>query len=204
MTSTRQAIASTQDTTARIVNALVDVISTDGITEFSVQSVADRANVSHRTVYRHFPSREALLEGITDYLEDPMRAEGLPGVPEDLDDCVDTIEGVFAFFEANAAMIEAMVIVRLALGMEPSRSRERTEGFIDIVRKGAPHLSEDEIHSYAMGLRAIASSQHWYVLTRRLGLSTEQASKVAADTLRALIGEIRRRNARQRSKEEGQ
>lgn len=201
MTLTRQTIPSTQDTTARIVNALVDVISTDGITEFSVQAVADRASVSHRTVYRHFPSREALLEGITDYLEDPMRAEGLPGVPENLDECVDTIESVFTFFEANAPMIEAMVIVRLALGMEPSRSRERTEGFVEIVRKGAPHLSADEAHSYAMGLRAIASSQHWYVLTRRLGLSTEQASKVAADTLRALIGEIRRRNARQRSKE---
>ncbi len=201
MTFTRQAITSTPDTTARIVNALVDVISTDGITEFSVQSVADRANVSHRTVYRHFPSREALLEGITDYLENPMRAEGLPGVPEDLDDCVDTIESVFAFFESNAPIIEAMVIVRLALGMEPSRSSERTEGFVEIVRNGAPHLPPDEAHSYAMGLRAIASSQHWYVLTRRLGLSTEQASKVAADTLRALIGEIRRRNARQRSKE---
>lgn len=201
MTSTQQTTTSTRDTTARIINALVDVISTDGITEFSVQAVADRANVSHRTVYRHFPSREALLEGITDYLEDPMRAEGLPGVPEDLDDCVDTIESVFTFFEANAPMIEAMVVVRLALGMEPSRSRERTEGFVDIVRKGAPHLSADEAHSYAMSLRAIASSQHWYVLTRRLGLSTEQASQVAADTLRALIGEIRRRNARQRSKE---
>jgi len=201
MTSTRQAAAPTEHTTARILNALVDVISTDGITEFSVQAVADRAEVSHRTIYRHFPSREALLEGITDYLEDPMRAEGLPGVPEDLDDCVDTIESVFAFFEANAPMIEAMVIVRLALGMEPSRSRERTEGFMEIVRKGAPHLSAEEVHSYAMGLRAIASSQHWYVLTRRLELSTGQASKVAADTLRALIGEIRRRDARQRSKE---
>lgn len=201
MTSTRQAIPSTQDTTARIVNALVDVISTDGIAEFSVQAVADRANVSHRTVYRHFPNREALLEGITDYLEDPMRAEGLPGVPEDLDDCVDTIESVFAFFEANAPMIEVMVVVRLALDMEPSRSRERTKGFVEIVRKGAPNLSADDARSYAMGLRAIASSQHWYVLTRRLGLSTEQASKVAADTLRALIGEIRRRNARQRPKE---
>lgn len=201
MTSTRQAAAPTENTTARILNALVDVISTDGITEFSVQAVADRAEVSHRTIYRHFPNREALLEGITDYLEDPMRAEGLPGVPEDLDGCVDTIENVFAFFEANAPMIEAMVIVRLALGMEPRRSSERTEGFIEIVRNGAPHLSPDEVHSYAMGLRAIASSQHWYVLTRRLGLSTEQASKIATDTLRALIGEIRRHDARQRSKE---
>lgn len=201
MTSIQQTTPSTQDTTARIISALVDVISTDGITEFSVQAVADRANVSHRTVYRHFPSREALLEGITDFLEDPMRAEGLPGVPEDLDDCVDTIESVFKFFEANAPMIEAMVVVRLAMGVEPSRSQERTEGFVDIVRKGAPDLSAEDVHSYAMSLRAIASSQHWYVLTRRLGLSTEQASRVAADTLRALIGEIRRRNARQQSKE---
>lgn len=201
MTSTRQPAAPTEDTTARILNALVDVISTDGITEFSVQAVADRAEVSHRTIYRHFPSREALLEGITDFLEDPMRAEGLPGVPEDLDDCVDTIESVFTFFEANAAMIEAMVVVRLALGMEPSRSRERTEGFIDIVRREAPQLSPDEVNGYAMGLRAMASSQHWYVLTRRLGLTTDEASRVTAESLRALIGEIRRRNARQRSKE---
>lgn len=201
MTSTTRTTSPTEDTTTRILNALVDVISTDGITEFSVQAVADRANVSHRTVYRHFPSREALLEGITEYLEDPMRADGLPGVPKDLDECVDTIENVFAFFQTNAPMIEAMVIVRLALGMEPTRSSERTKGFVEIVRTAAPHLSPEEVESYAMGLRSIASSQHWYVLTRRLGLNTEQASKVAADTLRALIGEIRRRNARQRSKE---
>lgn len=201
MTLTGQTTSSTKDTTTRILNALVDVISTDGITEFSVQAVADRANVSHRTIYRHFPSREALLEGITDYLEDPMRSEGLPGIPNSLDECVETIEGVFSFFESNAAMIEAMVVVRLAVGVEPSRGLERTKGFIDIVRNDAPHLSPEEVERYAMGLRAIASSQHWYVLTRRLGLSTEQASKVAADTLRALIGEIRRHNARQRSKE---
>lgn len=201
MTFTRRATSPTGDTTTRILNALVDVISTDGITEFSVQAVADRANVSHRTIYRHFPSREALLEGITDYLEDPMRSEGLPGIPNSLDECVETIESVFSFFEANAAMIEAMVVVRLAVGVEPSRGLERTKGFIDIVRNDAPHLSPEEVESYAMGLRSIASSQHWYVLTRRLGLSTEQAHKVAADTLRALIGEIRRRNARRRSKE---
>lgn len=183
------------------MKALVDVLSTDGISEFSVQAVADRAQVSHRTVYRHFPSREALLEGLTDHLEDPMRASGLPGIPGSLDEGIDSIGDLFEFFEEHSRMIEAMVVVRLALGFEPTRSQDRTAAFGELVLAEAPHLTRQEAHTYAMGLRAIASSQHWYVLTRRLGLTTEEASKVAVDSLRALIGEIRRRNARQRSKE---
>lgn len=99
-------------------------------------------------------------------------------------------------------MIEAMVVVRLALGREPSRSHERTLGFIEIVRREAPHLTAEQARSYGLALRSIASSQHWYALTRRLDLPAKPAAAVTAETLRALIGEIRRRNARQRPKGE--
>lgn len=34
---------------------MVEVILEGGLPGFSVQEVADRAGVSHRTVYRHFP-----------------------------------------------------------------------------------------------------------------------------------------------------
>lgn len=183
------------------MEALVDVLSTDGISEFSVQAVADRAKVSHRTVYRHYPSREALLEGLTEHLEDPMRASGLPGIPASLDQAVDSIVPLFEFFEKHAPTLEAMVVVRLALGVEPARSQERTKAFQDLVEEDAPNLDPEETRSYAMGLRAIASSQHWYVLTRRLGISTPRAADVTAESLRALIGQIRRRNARKRTRE---
>lgn len=189
-------------TRARIMEALVEVLSTDGISGFSVQAVADRANVSHRTVYRHYPSREALLEGLTEHLEDPMRARGLPEVPGSLDEAVESIAQLFEFFEEHAPTIEAMVIVRMALGVEPTRSQQRTAIFTDLVRSEAPDLAKEDAYTYAMGLRAIASSQHWYVLTRRLGLTTPRAANVASESLRALIGQVRRRNARERSREE--
>ena len=176
----------------------MDVIATDGVADFSVQAVANRADVSHRTVYRYFPSREALLEGLTDFLDDPLRAAGLPAVPESLDEIVESIPATFEFFEANAPVIEAMVIVRLALGIEPTRSKERTEAFDRIVREEAPSLTGQQTHTYAMGLRSIASSQHWHLLTRRLELPASEAATVAVDSLRALIGEIRRRDARER------
>lgn len=185
------------------MDALVDVLATDGITGFSVQGVADRAEVAHRTVYRYYPSKEALLEGLTDYLEAPMRAAGLPGIPEDLESgTIGAIEPLYRFFETHAPLIEALVVVRLALGIEPKRSQERTRSFIELVREEAPHLTPEEARRYGLGLRSIASSQHWYVLTRRLGLTSDEAADITTQTLRALIGEIRRQNTRQRPKGE--
>ena len=186
------------DTRARIMDALVEVLNTEGITEFSVQRVADRAGVAHRTVYRHYPNREALLEGIAEHLEAPMRAQGLPGIPRTLDDAVEVIDPLFEFFEDHRPLMEAMVIVRLALGTEPARSKERTDAFVELVRREAPHLTAAQTRRHGLGLRAIASSQHWYVLTRRLDLSNAEAAAVTKDSLRALIGEIRRHNTRQR------
>ena len=48
----------TRERTRRaILEAMVDVImEADGI-GFSVQAVADRAGVTHRTIYNHFPTR---------------------------------------------------------------------------------------------------------------------------------------------------
>lgn len=187
-----------QDTTSKILHALVDVVSSEGVVAFSVQAVADRAQVSHRTVYRHYPSREALLEGLSNYVEDPMREHALPDPqPANLEGLLASIEPTFEFFENYAPMIEAMVVVRMALGVEPTRSQERTQEFIDVVRQEAPNLTAADVRKYGIGLRSIASSEHWYSLRRRLGLDAESASSVTSETIRALVGEIRRRNARQ-------
>ena len=52
------------ETRTRILDAVVRVVLDDGIHAFSVANVAKRAGVSHRTVYRHFASREELLDAV--------------------------------------------------------------------------------------------------------------------------------------------
>lgn len=189
------------ETGIRILEALADVVLTDGVSAFSVQAVADQAGVSHRTVYRYFPSREALLEGLTEHLDRWMRAEGLPGTPTSFDETIQAIPVVYEFFETHAPLVEAMVIVSLALRIEPRQRQERTEGFISMMRREAPHLQPAEAHRWALALRSLASSQQWYALTRRFGLDPADAVTVTVDSLRTLIGEIRRRDARMQRKE---
>ena len=73
-------------TRARILDALVRVILDDGVHAFSVANVAKRAGVSHRTVYRHFATREELLEGLGDWLDATPEFGIAPGLPTSLRD----------------------------------------------------------------------------------------------------------------------
>lgn len=192
----------TLDTRIRILEALADVILTDGVAAFSVQAVADRAGVAHRTVYRHFPSREALLEGLTEHLDEWMRAEGVPGIPTSFEQLLESVPVVYDFFEEHAPMIEAMVVVSLALGVEPGRRRQRTDGFVELIRRHAPNLDPSETRRWAIAVRSLASSQQWYTLRRRYQMDGSDAIAVTERLLRALIADIRRYDARLRSKGE--
>src|SRR5262245_6499022 len=63
-----------QRTRRAILEAMVDVImETDGI-GFSVQAVADRAGVTHRTIYNHFPTRAALCDAFSDHVDELLGA----------------------------------------------------------------------------------------------------------------------------------
>ncbi|HET9384544.1 MAG TPA: helix-turn-helix domain-containing protein, partial [Gemmatimonadales bacterium] len=83
-------------TRGAILEAMADVITeTNGI-GFSVQAVADRAGVTHRTIYNYFPTREALCEAFSDYVDELLASAGglseppafsiasLPALVEDL------------------------------------------------------------------------------------------------------------------------
>src|SRR5574341_153497 len=63
-----------QRTRRAILEAMVDVImATHGI-GFSVQAVADRAGVTHRTIYNYFPTRDALCDAFSDYVDELLMA----------------------------------------------------------------------------------------------------------------------------------
>jgi AcrR family transcriptional regulator len=50
----------------RIVDAALQIIDAEGLDELSMRSLATRLNSSTATLYRHFPTREALLQGVID------------------------------------------------------------------------------------------------------------------------------------------
>lgn len=59
---------SANDTRAKILEAAAYIIQTNGILSFTLEAVAKQAGVSKGGLLYHFPSKEALVSGMVEYL----------------------------------------------------------------------------------------------------------------------------------------
>lgn len=179
------------DTTARIVDAVVRVILDEGVHAFTVANVARRAGVAHRTVYRHFPTRESLLEAVADTLELPPSPD--PSVAFDDDDAAErAVRATFAGFAAAPDMTRAVVVASIALGHALSHRERRTEALHRALARRFPRLPSDTLRRAASAVRNTVGSRAWYLLTAELGQTYEEAADTAAWTVRALLAQLER------------
>ncbi len=177
-----------------ILKALAKVILEKGVHNFSVQTVADAAGVSHRTVYRHYPTREALLEGLADYLETLLEQQRYQSVPENASDVLKAVTEVFHIFEDVDIYVKAMVLARLSTGHRPASTLERDTAFQKIIKDLAPKLDDNEIDRAASLIRYLVSSTTWMILTDNMGLSTKEALQGVKWAVEVLFEDLKKRN----------
>jgi AcrR family transcriptional regulator len=79
MTSLTQSRRGGRGARARILTAAAELFYFEGINATGVERIASRASVSKRTLYRHFPSKTALVE---EYLQRLRREAGEAAPPE--------------------------------------------------------------------------------------------------------------------------
>lgn len=69
---------------AAILHAALQSFQKEGFHGTSMDAVAERANVSKRTVYNHFPSKDVLFDVVTDHLWSQLVPDGETLPPRDL------------------------------------------------------------------------------------------------------------------------
>lgn len=177
----------------RIMSALADVVAEQGVSGFSVQEVADRAGVSHRTVYRHYDSREALLDGYARWLDERLVASGGVTGVDDAGSIPSGVETTFRLFDELGALVEALVVVSLATRSHVARRDERTEEFRQTLEAGdvLAHLSEGDAEVVTALIRTIATSNTWFLFRHEHDIDGERAGRAVAWALRTLIEELR-------------
>src|SRR5688572_7377060 len=133
-------------TRARILDALVRVVLDEGVHAFSVAKVAERAGISHRTVYRHFASREELLEALSESIDSA-------GTPEEVQDwrskqLIDHARagasGLFGALESMSDRATAEFIISVALRHNTRGKRQRWAKVQAEMREHFPALPPDQ------------------------------------------------------------
>ena len=165
--------ASTRD---RIMRALASEVLERGAHDFSVQGVADRAGISHRTVYRYFPTREDLFHAYGGWLDEQL-GDGAYELPRGLGELAAASVGVFERFERVPLLAEAYVRI-LATGAAVAVHDTRKRAFVNLVKRDARDVDKRHQLALAAVLRQVVSSATWAQAREEFGVGGEELGEV--------------------------
>jgi AcrR family transcriptional regulator len=188
--------AAKQETRDHILDALVEVVTREGVHAFTVQKVADAAGVTHRTVYRHFATREDLLDGLDELIERRGREAALDPEPAELTDLPELVSTAYRSFDAFPDAIRAYVIVSIALGRKVASFERRSRMMREYIARIFPGLTEEEVAEAAGVIRLLGSSRGWHLLTTEQDLSTDAAARAASRAVEVLLADLAARSRR--------
>lgn len=190
------------ETREAILDALAQIVVEKGGLDFSIQQVADRAHVTHRTVYNHFPTREALREGLADHVEARLAENHSPPDAGDItsERLPQIATAAYALFETDPARIRANVVLMLASGGFARVTKKRTAAFQKALEAGAPLSAPVPSHAVTAAVRMFLSATGWHLLTELYGLTPQEASDTAAWAAKTLIDGAQQGSRRRKEK----
>jgi AcrR family transcriptional regulator len=160
-----------------IIDAVIDQLGDTGVLEFSYFEIARRAGLSVRTVYRHFPEREALFDAVGVRINARVGFSEYPRTPEAM---VRLTRDLYPAFDRNAPLIIAQQQTRLGAQVRGHARRDRHAAIQEVVAVCAPHLPAERRHQAAALLACLMSGDAWRRMRDDFGLSGEQSGAVAA------------------------
>lgn len=182
-----------QRTRDLILDALTELLATHRVDEVSTKKIAERARVSQPTVYRHFPDRAALVQGLTDRIERKIAESGVPE-PETLEEWIQSIEGALRLTDENAAVAIAEAVMNADPRRFTPESRARTENITRAVARSFPELDDRDHRRVAALVRTFISVQTWLRMREEFGIDGAESGPLVTWALTTLVREIRAGN----------
>jgi AcrR family transcriptional regulator len=175
----------TRDRICEAVVALLDEGRAEGL---SVPAIAERSGVSVATIYRHFPNRAALLDGLTGWVGDRL---GHRPEPLSLDELEEGTPERFRFFSSHAdelRLSKQLHSWRAALEHgQAARDREMTAALAPLT----DHLEAGRARAMHGMFRVLFGFDHYDIVSGRFGADAETISEVVGWAARVLLRELR-------------
>ena len=193
------AIATTRHTDATrraILEAAVDLFLERQSDGFSVQEVADRAGLTHRTVYRYFPSRQELLGATAERLAPALVDQRFADVST-VEEWIDAVGHHFAHTEANFELVRRVVAALFNsedLRLFGQDLRERDSHRWQVFRRQFPHLPDGDARRTFATLRHLTSSTSYVLYRLRFGMSPAEATEAIQSAASQIVEQAARRD----------
>jgi len=180
-----------EQTRELILQALTEQLADAGLKDFSIPRLALRAGVSVRTVYRYFPTKDALLEEFAYWLDLQIGSAEPPATIEEL---VTLSESAFPAFDEMEPLIRAQWLTPHGRASREVGRKRRLANWRKVLSDVADNLPADEQRRGLGIVLFLLSSRSWQALKDEFDMDGRESGKAVSWALRTLIADLRTRN----------
>lgn len=178
-------------TRERILAAVADLLEQGEAEELTIPAVAAASGVSLRTVYRHYPTRDRLLEAAAHWIGSELLRHRFPHT---LDEVAELFRVGCRDFDEHPGLVRAMAISQLGKSVRAFRRRERLAAIRQVLANEVGDLPEDELRRAEAVLAYLHNMLAYATLREESGLSGEEIGEALGWAMRTLIDDLRRRH----------
>jgi AcrR family transcriptional regulator len=156
-----------------IMEAMASVLIEQGPAGDAVKEVASRANVSERTIYRHFPSKEALWDAFLLWVSDKV---GLDDYPKTAEEMLEAVPPMFAMFDEHEELLRACLDIRAWSDVWLRGRSGWKEGIGTMLDNSFPNLTEDNKDKAGAVIHMLFNGLTWKTMKDQWGFNGDQAA----------------------------
>ncbi|MEN3273458.1 MAG: hypothetical protein V7636_2219 [Actinomycetota bacterium] len=179
-------------TREQIIQAVHDVLTEEHPATISMPQVADRAGISLRTLYRYFPTKEALLDAASETFEVPTAAIG---GPVRLDNLVRYLELQWHGFGESVGAIRAQHVTPAGRALRARRLPRSRAAVTKALNEEGIRLPPRDLEALRDLITALTSSSAYLELVDHLGRDEKDAARLAAWAVESVIARAKREGA---------
>ena len=187
-------------TRQRILEIAGKLMEDRGLEEFSYASIAEKARVTERTVYRHFPNKGALLKGLWGWYQTRVRYGAIVQTEREL---LAQPLRTFPAFEENEQVSRTLWLSPQGRDFRMSNVEERKAGIKTAVAEATRGLPPREAKWICAVVHLLNSSAALWTMKDYWGLSGEEAGRASAMAMEMLLNAAREKVLRNSKSKKG-
>ena len=178
-----------------ILSAVANILHRAELGEVTIGEVARVAEVTERTVYRHFSTREDLLRAFWRWQLDQSAGNWVPD-PKNVEALLEDIRRLFSRLDDDEGVIRAVLSAAEGREIRKQANKLRLTKMLEFLEPLVPGLPERERHSMASGIIAVCSVHSWLFMRDNCGYDGKRAGEAAAYAVQLIIEGGQRRAAK--------